>query len=145
MTSRKRSSTKQSPPQSSSGNPCADEDVVPKEEFEVEQEEKEAFWEALCSSIPPPPEVFYPVSPAMQPDATLPSRTSPVNLKTLREFYRVPREVVFRIPAIVRALDRFKLSISHLNAAALQNLLGVLILSYELGMDLSPGDFEGLW
>ncbi|KAL0713271.1 hypothetical protein Bca4012_020249 [Brassica carinata] len=98
MTSRKRSSTKQSPPQSSSGNPCADEDVVPKEEFEVEQEEKEAFWEALCSSIPPPPEVFYPVSPAMQPDATLPSRTSPVNLKTLREFYRVPREVVFRIP-----------------------------------------------
>jgi len=52
----------------------------------------------------------------------------------------------FPIPeAIVRALDRFELSISQLNVAALQNFLGVLILSYELGMDLSPDDFEGLW
>ena len=52
----------------------------------------------------------------------------------------------FPIPeAIVRALDRFELSISQLNIAALQNFLGVLILSYELGMDLSPDDFEGLW
>ncbi|KAF2537739.1 hypothetical protein F2Q68_00021279 [Brassica cretica] len=52
----------------------------------------------------------------------------------------------FPIPeAIVCALDRFELSISQLNVAALQNFLGVLILSYELGMDLSPDDFEGLW
>uniref|UniRef100_A0A0D3BGH4 Uncharacterized protein n=1 Tax=Brassica oleracea var. oleracea TaxID=109376 RepID=A0A0D3BGH4_BRAOL len=52
----------------------------------------------------------------------------------------------FPIPeAIVCALDRFELSISQLNIAALQNILGVLILSYELGMDLSPDDFEGLW
>ncbi|KAF3563478.1 hypothetical protein DY000_02016528 [Brassica cretica] len=51
----------------------------------------------------------------------------------------------FPIPeAIVCALDRFELSISQLNVAALQNFLGVLILSYELGMDLSPDDFEGL-
>ncbi|KAF3499810.1 hypothetical protein F2Q69_00040959 [Brassica cretica] len=47
--------------------------------------------------------------------------------------------------AIVRALDRFELSISQLNVAALQNFLGMLILSYELRMDLSPDDFEGLW
>ncbi|KAF2555626.1 hypothetical protein F2Q68_00015124 [Brassica cretica] len=52
----------------------------------------------------------------------------------------------FPIPeAIVRTLDRFELSISQLNVAALQNFLGVLVLSYELGMDLSPEDFEGLW
>ena len=52
----------------------------------------------------------------------------------------------FPIPeAIVRALDRFELSISQLNVGALQNFLGVLILSYELGMDLSPDDFEELW
>ncbi|KAF2603142.1 hypothetical protein F2Q70_00026575 [Brassica cretica] len=92
-------------------------------------------------------------------------RTSPAYLKTLREFYRVPSGVVFRVPvhgesaedppegfftcyeafltccrmwfpipeAIVRALDRFELSISQLNVMALQNFLGVLILSYENG------------
>ncbi|KAF3520817.1 hypothetical protein DY000_02060391 [Brassica cretica] len=48
MTSRKRSSKKKSSPQSSSGNPCTIEEIVPKEEFEVEQEEKEAYWDALC-------------------------------------------------------------------------------------------------
>ena len=122
-------------------------------------------------------EVFYPTRPAAQLDLTLPSRNSPAYLKTLREFYRVPSGVVFRVPlhgesvedppegfftcyeafltrcrmwfpipeAIVRALDRFELSICQLNVAALQNFLGVLILSYELGMDLSPDDFEGLW
>ncbi|KAF3518884.1 hypothetical protein DY000_02060402 [Brassica cretica] len=164
-------------PQSSSGNPCNNEEIVPKEEFEVEQEEKEAYWDALCGSIIPPPEVFYPTRPETQLDYTLPSRTSPPYLKTLREFYRVPSGVVFRVmvhgesaedlpegfftcyeafltrcrmwfpipEAIVRALYRFELSISQLNVAALQNFLGVLILSYELGMDLSPDDFEGLW
>ncbi|KAF2536934.1 hypothetical protein F2Q68_00019587 [Brassica cretica] len=177
MTSRKRSSKKKTSPQSSSGNPCTNEEIVPKKEFEVEQEEKEAYWDALCGSITPPPKVFYPTRPATQLDPTLPSRTSPAYLKTLREFYRVPSGVVFRVPvhgesaedpperfftcyeafltccrmwfpileAIVRALDRFELSISQLNAAALLNFLGVLILSYELGMDLSSDEFEGLW
>ncbi|CDY44477.1 BnaC07g15530D [Brassica napus] len=88
MTSRKRSSKKKTSPQSSSGNPCTNEEIVPKEEFEVEQE-----------------------APATQHDLTLSSRTSPAYLKTLREFYRVPRGVVFRVPAI-------------LNVAALQNFLG---------------------
>uniref|UniRef100_A0A0D3AVE6 Uncharacterized protein n=1 Tax=Brassica oleracea var. oleracea TaxID=109376 RepID=A0A0D3AVE6_BRAOL len=161
MTSKKRSSMKKTSPQSSYGNPCTNEEIVPVEEFEVEQEEKEAYWDALCGSITPPPEVFYPTRPATQLDPTLPSRTSPAYLKTLREFYRVPSGVVFRVPvhgesaedppegfftcyeafltrcrmwfpipeAIVRTLDRFEL----------------LIRSYELGMDLSLDDFEGLW
>uniref|UniRef100_A0A0D3ASY2 Uncharacterized protein n=1 Tax=Brassica oleracea var. oleracea TaxID=109376 RepID=A0A0D3ASY2_BRAOL len=177
MTSRKRSSKKKTSPQSSSGNPCTNEEIVPKEEFEVEQEEKKAYWDVLCGSITPPPEVFYPTRPSTQLDPTLPSRTSPAYLKTLREFYRVLSGVVFRVPvhgesaedpperfftcyeafltrcrmwflipeAIVRTLDHFELSISQLNVAALQTFLSVLILSYELGMDLSPYDFEGLW
>ncbi|KAF3612001.1 hypothetical protein DY000_02049065 [Brassica cretica] len=177
MTSRKRSSKKKTSPQSSSGNPCTNEEIVPKEEFEVEQEEKEAYWDALCGLITPTPEVFYPTRPATQLDLTLSSRTSPAYLKTLREFLRVPSGVVFRVPvhgesaedpsegfftcyeafltrcrmwfpipeAIVRALGRFELSISQLNVAALQNFFGMLILSYELRMDLSPDDFEGLW
>uniref|UniRef100_A0A0D3C1K8 Uncharacterized protein n=1 Tax=Brassica oleracea var. oleracea TaxID=109376 RepID=A0A0D3C1K8_BRAOL len=177
MTSRKRSSKKKTPPQSSSSNPCTNEEIVSKEEFEVEQEEKQAYWDALCASITPPPEVFYPTRPATQLDPTLPSRTSPSYLKTLREFYRALSGVVYRVPvhgesaedppegfftcyeafltrcrmwfqipeAIVLPLDCFELSISQLNVAALQNFLGVMILSYELGMDLSPDDFEGLW
>ncbi|KAF2590290.1 hypothetical protein F2Q70_00038849 [Brassica cretica] len=174
MTSRKRSSKKNTSPQSSSGNPCTNEEIVPKEEFEVEHE---AYWDALCGSITPPPEVFYPTRPATQLDLTLSSRTSPAYLKTLREFYRVPSGVVFRVPvdgesaedppegfftcyeaflthfrmwfpipeAIDCALDHFELSISQLNVAALQNFLGVLIQSYELRMDLSPDDFKRLW
>ncbi|KAF3502809.1 hypothetical protein F2Q69_00042319 [Brassica cretica] len=52
----------------------------------------------------------------------------------------------FPIPGtIVRALRHFGLSISQLSVPALQHWLGVLILSYELGMDLNPGDFEGFW
>ncbi|KAF2533059.1 hypothetical protein F2Q70_00029985 [Brassica cretica] len=177
MTPRKRSSKKKTSPQSSSGNPCTNEEIVPKEEFEVEEEVKEAYWDALCGLITPPPEVFYPTRPATQLDLTLPNRTSHAYLKTLREFYRVPIGVVFLVSvhgesaedppkgfftcyesfltrchmwfpileAIVRALDHFELSISQLNVAALENFLGVLILSYELGMYLSPDDFEGLW
>uniref|UniRef100_A0A0D2ZRA3 Uncharacterized protein n=1 Tax=Brassica oleracea var. oleracea TaxID=109376 RepID=A0A0D2ZRA3_BRAOL len=95
MTSRKRSSKKKTSPKSSSGNPCTSEEIVPKEDFEVEEEEKEAYWDALCSSITPPPEVFYPTRPATQLDLPLLSRPSPAYLKTLREFYRVPSGVVF--------------------------------------------------
>lgn len=98
MTSRKRFSKKKTFPQSSSRNPCTNEEIVRKEEFEVEQEENEAYWDALSGSITPPPEVFYPTRPATQLDLTLPSRTSPAYLKTLREFYKVPSGVVFRVP-----------------------------------------------
>uniref|UniRef100_A0A0D3DNN4 Uncharacterized protein n=1 Tax=Brassica oleracea var. oleracea TaxID=109376 RepID=A0A0D3DNN4_BRAOL len=63
----------------------------------------------------------------------------------LRSFPDTLSHVVPDSEAIVRALDRFELSISQLKVAALQNFLGVLILSYELGLDLSPDDFEGLW
>ncbi|KAF2600452.1 hypothetical protein F2Q68_00008423 [Brassica cretica] len=150
MTSRKRSSKKNTSPQSSSGNPCTNEEIFPKEEFEVEQKEKEAYWDALCGSITPPPEVFYPTRPATQLDPTLPGRTSPAYLKILREFYIVSSGVVFRVPvhgesaedppegfftcyeafltrcrmwlpipeAIVRALDRFELSIRNLDEDA---------------------------
>uniref|UniRef100_A0A0D3CJ20 Uncharacterized protein n=1 Tax=Brassica oleracea var. oleracea TaxID=109376 RepID=A0A0D3CJ20_BRAOL len=98
MTSRKRSFKKKTSPRSSSGNPCTNEEIVPKEDFEVKQEEKEAYWDALCGSITPPPEVFYPTRPATQLDLTLLSRTSPAYLKTLREIYRVPSGVVFLVP-----------------------------------------------
>ncbi|KAJ4902182.1 Uncharacterized protein Rs2_16133 [Raphanus sativus] len=78
-----------------------------------------------------------------------PSEVSPEYLETLREFYGVPEGVVFRIPrgnessSILRkALDRFGIAISQLNVSALESWLGVVILSYELGIDLSPCRFR---
>ncbi|KAG2312425.1 hypothetical protein Bca52824_023982 [Brassica carinata] len=85
MTSRKRSSKKQASTQSSSGNPGTNEEVVPKEQFEVGQPEKEAYWDALCSLIPPSSEVFHSPRPAARRDPILPRRTSPSYLRTLQE------------------------------------------------------------
>ncbi|KAF2577792.1 hypothetical protein F2Q68_00004405 [Brassica cretica] len=128
---RKRSSKKKTSPQLSSGNPCTNEKIVPKEEFEVEQEEKEAYWDALCGSITPLPEVFYPTRPATQLDPTFRAGPLPPILRPFGSFTEFRAGLCFES--------------RQLNVAALQNFLGVLILSYELVMDLSPDDFEGLW
>ncbi|KAF3554060.1 hypothetical protein F2Q69_00016559 [Brassica cretica] len=146
MTSKMRSSKKKTSPQSSSSNPCTNEEMVPKEELEVEQEQKEVYWDVLCSSITPPPEVFYPTRPSsergcvLSPGALGECGGPPEGFFTCYEAFLTLCPMWFPIPeAIVRALDRFELSISQLNVAALQKFLGVLILSYVLGMDLSPG------
>ncbi|KAF2591148.1 hypothetical protein F2Q70_00038164 [Brassica cretica] len=163
---------------SSSGDSFANEVIVPKEEFEVEEEAKDAYYKTLCGSPPPSQDIPIPKRPVRSPNAPLtPSIVSPDYLTTLRDFYLIPSGVVFRIPSgnesaknppegfftcyeaflvycrmwfpihgtIVRALHHFGLSISQLSVPALQHWLGVLILSYELGMDLNPGDFVGFW
>ncbi|KAL0898708.1 hypothetical protein Bca101_082669 [Brassica carinata] len=50
--------------QSSSDNPCTDEEVILKEESEFIENAKEEYWVALHSSITPPDEAFYPKRPA---------------------------------------------------------------------------------
>uniref|UniRef100_A0A0D3CHT1 Uncharacterized protein n=1 Tax=Brassica oleracea var. oleracea TaxID=109376 RepID=A0A0D3CHT1_BRAOL len=94
MTSRKRSSKKKTSPQSSSGNPCTNEEIVPNEEFEGE-------------SVEDPLEGFFTCYEAF--------------LTRCRMWFLIPE-------AIVRALDRFELSISQLNVAALQKFLGGIAL-----------------
>ncbi|KAF3580443.1 hypothetical protein DY000_02031610 [Brassica cretica] len=178
MSSRKGSSKRNSASHSSSGDSSANEVIAPKEEFEVEEEAKDAYYKALCSSPPPSQDILIPKRPVRSPNAPLtPSMVSPDYLTTLRDFYQIPSGVVFRIPSgnesaknppegfftcykdslvycrmwfpipgtIIRALHHFELSISQLSIPALQHWLGVLISSYELGMDLNPGDFEGFW
>ncbi|KAF2565242.1 hypothetical protein F2Q68_00025680 [Brassica cretica] len=178
MSSRKGSSKRNSSSHSSSGDSSANEVIAPKEEFEVEEEAKDAYYKALCGSTPPSKDIPIPKRPVRSPNAPLtPSMVSHDYLTTLRDFYQIPSGVVFRIPSgneraknppegfftcyeafmvycrmwfpipgtIVRALHHFGLSISQLSVPALQHWLGVLISSYELGMDLNPGDFEGFW
>ncbi|KAF3576463.1 hypothetical protein DY000_02031177 [Brassica cretica] len=178
MSSRKGSSKRNSSLHLSSGDSCANEVIAPKEDFEVEEEAKDAYYKALCGSPLPSQDIPIPKRPVRSPNAPLtPSMVSPDYLTTLRDFYQIPSGVVFRIPSgnesaknppegfftwyeaflvycrmwfpipgtIVCALRHFGLSISQLRVPALQHWLGVLILSYELGMDLNPGDFEGFW
>uniref|UniRef100_A0A0D3D430 Uncharacterized protein n=1 Tax=Brassica oleracea var. oleracea TaxID=109376 RepID=A0A0D3D430_BRAOL len=57
MSSRKGSSKRNSSSHSSSGDSSANEVIAPKEEFEVEEEAKDAYYKALCGS--PPPSDFY--------------------------------------------------------------------------------------
>ncbi|KAF3549375.1 hypothetical protein DY000_02006433 [Brassica cretica] len=145
MTSRKRSSKKKTSPQSSSGNPCTNEEIVPKEEFELDL----TLPSRTSPAYPKALREFYRVSSGVVfrvPVHGESAEDPPEEFCTCHEAFLTRCRMWFPIPeAIVCALDRFELSISQLNVAALQNILGVLILSYELGMDLSPDDFEGLW
>ncbi|KAL0716002.1 hypothetical protein Bca4012_065324 [Brassica carinata] len=178
MSSRSRSSKRNSPSHSSSGDSPVDEVVAPKHEEEVEEDTREAYYRALCSSSPPPRDIPIPRRPPRVPGAPFsPSMVSPEYLTILRNFYQVPSGVPFRIPTagesarnplqgfftcyeaflaycrmlfpilgtIVRALHLFGLSISQLTVPSIESWLGVLVSSYELRMDLSPSDFEGLW
>uniref|UniRef100_A0A0D3D7M3 Uncharacterized protein n=1 Tax=Brassica oleracea var. oleracea TaxID=109376 RepID=A0A0D3D7M3_BRAOL len=74
------------------------------------------------------------------------AKNPPEGFFTCYEAFLVYCRMWFPIPGtIVRALPYFRLSISQLSVPALQHWLGVLIASYDLGMDLNPDDFEGFW
>uniref|UniRef100_A0A0D3D273 Uncharacterized protein n=1 Tax=Brassica oleracea var. oleracea TaxID=109376 RepID=A0A0D3D273_BRAOL len=90
MSSRKGSSTRNSSSHSSSGDSPANQVIAPKEEFEVEEEAKDAV---------------------------------------LQSSFRLAS-------AFARHSD---------SQEAREHWRGVLILSYELGMDFNPGDFERFW
>ncbi|KAG2246883.1 hypothetical protein Bca52824_086511 [Brassica carinata] len=63
MSSKKGSSKRNSSSHSSSGDSSANEVIAPKEEFEVEEEAKDAYYKALCSSPPPSQDIPIPKRP----------------------------------------------------------------------------------
>ncbi|KAG2275761.1 hypothetical protein Bca52824_058316 [Brassica carinata] len=71
MSSRKGSSMKNSSSHSSSGYSSANEVIAPKEEFEVEEEAKDAYYKALCGSPPPSQDILIPKRPVRSPNAPL--------------------------------------------------------------------------
>uniref|UniRef100_A0A0D3BAU7 Uncharacterized protein n=1 Tax=Brassica oleracea var. oleracea TaxID=109376 RepID=A0A0D3BAU7_BRAOL len=119
--------------------------IAPKEEFEVEEEIKDAYYKALCGSPPPSQDIPIPKRPVRSPNAPFaPSMVSSDYLTTLRDFYQIPSGVVFWIPSGNESAKDPPEGFFTCYDAFL-HWLGVLILSYELGMDLNPGDFEGFW
>ncbi|KAF3598317.1 hypothetical protein F2Q69_00037680 [Brassica cretica] len=110
------------------------------------------FPQALCGSHLPSQDIPIPKRSVRSPNAPLtPSMVSPDYLTTLRDFYQIPSGVIFWIPSgnesaknppegFFTCYEAFLLS-----APALQHWLGVLISSYELGIDLNPGEFEEFW
>ncbi|KAG2292729.1 hypothetical protein Bca52824_039398 [Brassica carinata] len=71
MSSRKGSSKRNSSSHSSSGDSSANEMIAPKEEFEVEEEAKDAYYKALCGSPPPSQDIPIPKKPVRLPNAPL--------------------------------------------------------------------------
>ncbi|KAL0696518.1 hypothetical protein Bca4012_063698 [Brassica carinata] len=99
MSSRSRSSKRHSPSHSSLGDSPANDVVTPKHELEVEEDAREAYYRALCGSLPPLQDIPIPRRPLRPPGAPFtPSMVSPEYLTILRNFYQVPSGVTFRIP-----------------------------------------------
>ncbi|KAL0701034.1 hypothetical protein Bca4012_057156 [Brassica carinata] len=92
---------------------------------------------------------FYQISDGVKfriPVGNESARNPPEGFFTCYEAFLTYCRMWFPIPGtIVRALRHFELLISQLSVPALESWLRVLIASYELGIDLCPGDFEGLW
>ncbi|KAL0876798.1 hypothetical protein Bca101_026503 [Brassica carinata] len=89
MSSRSRSSKRNSSSHSSSGDSLVDEVVAPKHEEEVDEDTREAYYKAVCGSCPPPRDIPIPGRPQRAPGAPFsPSRVSPEYLTTLRNFYQ---------------------------------------------------------
>ncbi|KAL0702495.1 hypothetical protein Bca4012_058617 [Brassica carinata] len=101
MSSRSRSSKRNSSSHSSSGDSPVDEVVAPKHEEGVEEDTREAYYKALCGSCPPPRDIPIPRRPQRVSGAPFsPSMVSPEYLTILRNFYQVPSGVTFRIPTV---------------------------------------------
>ncbi|KAG2307446.1 hypothetical protein Bca52824_027194 [Brassica carinata] len=66
MSSRKGSSKRHSSSHSSSGDSSANEVITPKEEFEVEEDAKDAYYKTFCGSLPPLQDIPIPKRPSVE-------------------------------------------------------------------------------
>ncbi|KAF3500827.1 hypothetical protein F2Q69_00043518 [Brassica cretica] len=78
----------------------------------------------------PPPELWCPIRPFAE---IIAGRHS---------FCQVPTNVVFRLPSIVEILDRSGVSISQISPLGLKHIVGMLVLGYERGVDLTADYLE---
>ncbi|KAF3602317.1 hypothetical protein F2Q69_00035297 [Brassica cretica] len=79
------------------------------------------------------------------PEAGEVAGSPPEGYFTCYEAYLIQCHQWFPIPeVIVRLFDRFKLSVSQINPCGLQHIVGILVLSYELGMTLDVDHLEAM-
>ncbi|KAF3527580.1 hypothetical protein DY000_02039175 [Brassica cretica] len=121
--------------------------VVPKVEFSVDSinpEEIDEYWTAR-GEVKPPVHVLW-VPPPFKTTLWPAVRAGVVQmgLRPL-DAYLMQCHLWFPIPElIVQLLNCFNLSISHVNPGGLQHLVGILELSYELGITLGADHLEAL-
>ncbi|KAL0676765.1 hypothetical protein Bca4012_004746 [Brassica carinata] len=118
MSSRKGSSKRNSSSHSSSGDSSANEVIAPKEEFEVEEEAKDAYYKALCGS--PSQDIPIPKRPVRSPNAPL-----------------APKPVIDVLPA-----QRQRIRSRKGKGVVSENVLGNLPLP-EWNPGFSPGERSG--
>ncbi|WZZ50965.1 hypothetical protein YC2023_051072 [Brassica napus] len=108
MSTRKRTSERTTTLSSSSEDVHDRDILVPKAEFiphSVDPAEGEAYWIARCGLIIPLLEASFPIMNRRMIDASAPSRTSLDFLRVVREFFRIPDDVEFRIPRRGQSAD----------------------------------------
>ncbi|KAF3591131.1 hypothetical protein DY000_02023486 [Brassica cretica] len=144
MSSKKKTSKK-----GTSSRDVHEELLVPKIEFvphSVDPAENKASWTARYGSITPPNEKSFPVMNRRSIEEGERATSPPEGYFTCYEAFIVRYRLWFPIPEIiVRVMDRFEVSISQLNPISIQQLVGIMILSYEHGLTLTVDHFEALF
>ncbi|KAF3584981.1 hypothetical protein F2Q69_00030362 [Brassica cretica] len=150
MSSRKKGSTKSR--RDRSVPDCSNlqhDDAAPKVEFaehSVNPEEAEAYWAARGELKPPRCGTWAPPLFRADPvEAGEVDGSPPEGYITSYEAYVMQCHLWFPIPGIaVQLFDRYKLPISQVNPFGLQHIVGILVLSYEMGMTLDADHLEAM-
>ncbi|KAL0722990.1 hypothetical protein Bca4012_037589 [Brassica carinata] len=115
-----------------------------KVEFEipsVDPEDEERYWEANGGTKLPRPGILE----FRLPEAEEVARSPPEDYFACFEAYLMQCHLSFPIPEVIaKLLSGFRLSIGQIYPCGLQHIVGILVLSYELGVTLDVSHLEAM-